>query len=86
VIHVPKPAARFYREALAGMRARNLPMWIFSAIDEKWKVTTPTREVEAHWGFFTSAREPQGVGPRADDEVTPAARAVRRLDSDRCAA
>jgi exo-beta-1,3-glucanase (GH17 family) len=53
--------ARFYREALAGMRARNLPMWMFSAIDEKWKATTGEGEVGAHWGLFTSARQPKAV-------------------------
>jgi exo-beta-1,3-glucanase (GH17 family) len=51
--------ARYYREALAGMRARNLPMWMFSAIDEKWKATTGEGEVGAHWGIFTSARTPK---------------------------
>jgi exo-beta-1,3-glucanase (GH17 family) len=51
--------ARYYREALAGMRARNLPMWMFSAIDEKWKATSGEGEVGAHWGIFTSARTPK---------------------------
>jgi exo-beta-1,3-glucanase (GH17 family) len=53
--------ARFYREALAGFRARNLPMWMFSAIDEKWKATSGEGEVGAHWGIFTSARLPKAA-------------------------
>jgi exo-beta-1,3-glucanase (GH17 family) len=53
--------ARYYREALAGMRARNLPMWMFSAIDEKWKATSGEGEVGAHWGIFTSARMPKAA-------------------------
>jgi exo-beta-1,3-glucanase (GH17 family) len=53
--------ARFYREALAGMRARNLRMWMFSAIDEKWKATTGEGEVGAHWGFYDSARKPKAA-------------------------
>lgn len=51
--------ALFYKEALAGMRARNLPMWMFSSIDEKWKGTSGEGEVGAHWGIFTSARQPK---------------------------
>lgn len=51
--------AKFYKEALAGMRARNLPMWMFSSIDEKWKGTSGEGEVGAHWGIFTSARVPK---------------------------
>ena len=51
--------AKFYREALAGMRARNLPMWMFSAIDEKWKGTSGEGEVGAHWGIWDSARQPK---------------------------
>jgi exo-beta-1,3-glucanase (GH17 family) len=51
--------ARFYREALAGFRARNLPTWMFSAIDEKWKGTSGEGEVGAYWGIFTSARQPK---------------------------
>jgi|GEM_PF-6933733 len=27
--------AKFHHDALVGMRARNLPMWMFSSIDEK---------------------------------------------------
>jgi exo-beta-1,3-glucanase (GH17 family) len=53
--------ARYYREALAGMRARNLPMWMFSAIDEKWKATTGEGEVGAHWGIYDSARMPKAA-------------------------
>jgi exo-beta-1,3-glucanase (GH17 family) len=34
-------------------------MWMFSAIDEKWKATSGEGEVGAHWGFFTSARAPK---------------------------
>jgi exo-beta-1,3-glucanase (GH17 family) len=51
--------ARFYREALAGMRARNLRMWMFDAIDEKWKATTGEGEVGAHWGIYDSSRKPK---------------------------
>jgi exo-beta-1,3-glucanase (GH17 family) len=51
--------AQFYREALAGMRARNLPMWMFSSIDEKWKGTSGEGEVGAHWGIWDSARKPK---------------------------
>jgi len=53
--------ARFYREALAGMRARNLPMWMFASIDEKWKATSGEGEVGAHWGIFDSARRPKAA-------------------------
>ena len=53
--------ARFYREALAGMRARNLAMWMFSSIDEKWKAGSGEGEVGAHWGFFDSARKPKAA-------------------------
>jgi exo-beta-1,3-glucanase (GH17 family) len=53
--------AKFYREALAGMRARNLPMWMFSAIDEKWKGTSGEGEVGAHWGIWDSARQPKAA-------------------------
>jgi exo-beta-1,3-glucanase (GH17 family) len=53
--------AQFYREALAGMRARNLPMWMFSAIDEKWKGTSGEGEVGAHWGIWDSARKPKAA-------------------------
>jgi exo-beta-1,3-glucanase (GH17 family) len=53
--------ARYYREALAGMRTRNLAMWMFSAIDEKWKATSGEGEVGAHWGIFTSARTPKAA-------------------------
>jgi glucan 1,3-beta-glucosidase len=51
--------AKFYREALAGFRARNLPMWMFSSIDEKWKGTSGEGEVGAHWGIWDSARMPK---------------------------
>lgn len=51
--------ALFYKEALAGFRARNLPMWMFSSIDEQWKATSGEGEVGAHWGIFTSARQPK---------------------------
>jgi glucan 1,3-beta-glucosidase len=51
--------AKFYREALAGMRARNLPMWMFSAIDEKWNGTSGEGEVGAYWGIWDSARKPK---------------------------
>lgn len=51
--------ARFYRDAYKGFRARNLPMWMFSSIDEKWKGTSGEGEVGAHWGIFTSARQPK---------------------------
>jgi hypothetical protein len=34
-------------------------MWIFSAIDEKWKATSGEGEVGAHWGFFNSNRTPK---------------------------
>jgi exo-beta-1,3-glucanase (GH17 family) len=53
--------ARFYREALAGMRARNLPMWMFSAIDEKWKGTSGEGMVGAYWGIWDSQRQPKAA-------------------------
>jgi glucan 1,3-beta-glucosidase len=53
--------AKFYLEALAGMRARNLPMWMFSSIDEKWKGTSGEGEVGAHWGIWDSARQPKAA-------------------------
>jgi glucan 1,3-beta-glucosidase len=53
--------AKFYREALAGMRARNLPMWMFSSIDEEWKATSGEGEVGAHWGIWDSARQPKAA-------------------------
>jgi exo-beta-1,3-glucanase (GH17 family) len=53
--------ARFYRETLAGMRTLNLPVWWFSAIDEKWKGTSGEGEVGAHWGIFDSARKPKAA-------------------------
>jgi len=53
--------ARFYREALAGFRARNLPMWMFSAIDEQWKATSGEGMVGAWWGIFTTARTPKAA-------------------------
>ncbi|HVZ72699.1 MAG TPA: glycosyl hydrolase family 17 protein [Polyangia bacterium] len=51
--------ARFYKEALAGFRARNLSAWMFSAIDEKWKATSGEGLVGGSWGIFTSARQPK---------------------------
>jgi glucan 1,3-beta-glucosidase len=51
--------ARFYREALAGFRARNLRVWMFSAIDEQWKATSGEGMVGAWWGFYTTARMPK---------------------------
>jgi exo-beta-1,3-glucanase (GH17 family) len=51
--------ARYYKEALAIMRARNLPMWMFDAIDEMWKATDGEGPVGAHWGIFTTARAPK---------------------------
>ena len=51
--------ARFYREALTGFRARNLPAWFFDAIDETWKATTGEGAVGSHWGIFTTARAPK---------------------------
>ena len=51
--------AKFYREALAGFRARNLPTWMFSAIDEQWKGTSGEGAVGAYWGIFTTARQPK---------------------------
>ncbi len=53
--------ATFYREALAGMRSRNLPMWMFSAIDEEWKATSGEGEVGAHWGIWDTARQPKAA-------------------------
>jgi exo-beta-1,3-glucanase (GH17 family) len=51
--------AKYLTDALAGFRMRNLPMWIFDSIDEKWKATSGEGEVGAHWGIFTSARAPK---------------------------
>jgi exo-beta-1,3-glucanase (GH17 family) len=51
--------ARFYTEALALFRQRNLPAWMFDAIDEMWKATDGEGPVGAHWGIFTSARAPK---------------------------
>jgi exo-beta-1,3-glucanase (GH17 family) len=53
--------SKFYLDALAGMRARNLPMWMFSSIDEKWKATSGEGEVGAHWGIWDSARQPKAA-------------------------
>ena len=53
--------AKFYHDALVGMRARNLPMWMFSSIDEKWKGTSGEGEVGAHWGIWDSARQPKAA-------------------------
>jgi exo-beta-1,3-glucanase (GH17 family) len=51
--------ARYYKETLALMHTRNLPMWMFDAIDEMWKGTSGEGAVGAHWGIFTSARTPK---------------------------
>jgi exo-beta-1,3-glucanase (GH17 family) len=51
--------ARFYREAMAIFRQRNLPAWFFDAIDEMWKANDGEGAVGAHWGIFTSARAPK---------------------------
>jgi exo-beta-1,3-glucanase (GH17 family) len=51
--------ARYYREALTGFRARNLPAWFFDAIDEMWKGTSGEGAVGSHWGIFTTARAPK---------------------------
>jgi len=53
--------AKFYTDALTGMRARNLPMWMFSSIDEKWKSTSGEGEVGGHWGIWDSARMPKAA-------------------------
>ena len=53
--------AKFYHDALVGMRKRNLPMWMFSSIDEKWKGTSGEGEVGAHWGIWDSARQPKAA-------------------------
>lgn len=53
--------AKFYKEALIGMRARNLPMWMFSAIDEQWKGTSGEGAVGAYWGIWTTARQPKAA-------------------------
>lgn len=53
--------AKYYREALAGFRARNLPTWMFSAIDEQWKASSGEGAVGAHWGIFTTARQPKAA-------------------------
>lgn len=53
--------ARFYREALKGFRARNLRMWMFSAIDEQWKATSGEGMVGAWWGFYTTSRQPKAI-------------------------
>ena len=53
--------AKFYKEALLGMRARNLPMWMFSAIDEQWKGTSGEGAVGAYWGIWTTARQPKAA-------------------------
>ncbi len=52
---------KFYTDALVGMRKRNLPMWMFSSIDEKWKATSGEGEVGAHWGIWDSARQPKAA-------------------------
>ncbi len=52
---------KFYSDALVGMRKRNLPMWMFSSIDEKWKGTSGEGEVGAHWGIWDSARQPKAA-------------------------
>lgn len=53
--------ARFYREALAGLRARNLRMWMFSSFDEQWKASSGEGMVGAWWGIFTTARQPKAA-------------------------
>ena len=52
---------RYYTDALQIMRARNLPMWMFDAIDEKWKATSGEGAVGGAWGIFTSARTPKAA-------------------------
>ena len=51
--------AKFYMDALAGFRARNLPAWMFDAIDEAWKATDGEGPVGAHWGIFNTDRTPK---------------------------
>jgi len=51
--------AKYYTDALTGFRARNLPAWMFDAIDEMWKATDGEGPVGAHWGIFTTARQPK---------------------------
>lgn len=53
--------ARFYREALAGLRARNLRMWMFSSFDEQWKASSGEGMVGAWWGIYTTARQPKAA-------------------------
>jgi exo-beta-1,3-glucanase (GH17 family) len=53
--------ARYYTETLQIMRARNLPMWMFDAFDEKWKATSGEGQVGASWGIFTSSRTPKAA-------------------------
>ena len=55
--------AKYYTDALTGFRARNLPAWMFDAIDEMWKATDGEGPVGAHWGIFNTDRTPkQAVG------------------------
>jgi exo-beta-1,3-glucanase (GH17 family) len=51
--------AKFYMDALTGFRARNLPVWMFDAIDEMWKATDGEGPVGSHWGIFNTDRTPK---------------------------
>jgi exo-beta-1,3-glucanase (GH17 family) len=63
--------AKFYREALAGFRARNLPVWMFSAIDEQWKGTSGEGMVGAYWGIFDTQRKPKAAATELLGMIKP---------------
>lgn len=63
--------AKFYREALAGFRARNLPMWMFSAIDEEWKAMSGEGMVGAYWGIFDTQRMPKVAATELINSIQP---------------
>lgn len=56
--------ARFYQEYMRWIEASQIPTLFFEAFDEAWKGGGPgsgPREVEKHWGVFTSDRKPKQV-------------------------
>ena len=59
--------AQYYREILEGMRAANLPVWMFSSFDEQWKAGEGEGAVGAHWGIFNRDRTPK---PAATELLT----------------
>lgn len=50
---------RYYLEILGGMQAAQLPVWMFSSIDEQWKAASGEGAVGEFWGIFNSDRTPK---------------------------